>query len=1082
MILKTKLKPLGSFVALALLTSLTTGCIKEAKLNTDTVVYTPEERPLGVIAGEPAEYALGETENITLTGRLVGTVTTESVLWTQTGGTSITGDIDWTKGNLTFPTPDVEGIETFIFEITALDSDGNVINDADGNPLVASTSITVFDPAILVTYEIEDASVAELVSVAMVSSGDANYLTGASGSHTADIVPGASVVFTVNQEQDAFFTLYARLGIPSAGYGSKNAVVTVNGVDTELTVDATGSFSNYRVGIIKLTAGENIIEVGGGWNYYRLDSILMIPAAEPPAPLAVAPTLVNPNAQASALAVMEFLAANYGTATLSGQTEYPNKIDGAFPLTEFDKVVAATGDDAPAIVGFDFIDFSATRVANGSDTTGLSEAMIAQHQTKNVMLSALWHWNAPMHLLDADGDGVGDVSGSDQQAWWAGFYSRATSFDLAAALADTNSPEYAALLADIDTVSAELKKFADADIPILWRPLHEAEGEWFWWGTAGPEALKELWVLMYDRMTNMHGLNNLIWVYTHAQSLDANWYPGDNYVDIVGYDGYDGNNPDNPFKGQYATLKNRHNGKKIVALTETGTIPNVALMHEQNAWWSFFITWNSGGDYGPDGIDAAVIDANYADDGVINLADIPGGRAKIEVGTWEDFEVSTANFEAQINWAATSGIATSEKWATSGSRSLILAKDLSLETAPTGAMFQVYPTGGLDVSDVSTVTVSANAINAGAGTTVKLFVKHGDDWEWVDSGPVAIVDGGVELQVDVAAYDWLAGLGFQFEGIDPSATAAEFYLDNVRLDDAVIYDFEPDASGFESQINWTGVPGITVTNDWAASGSRALTMSKDLNTFTDPTGAMFQVYPEGGIDVSEVSKVKVSANAIGAGAGTTVKLFVKYGDDWAWADSGAVAIVDGGVELEVDVSGYAWLAGLGFQYESIDATANDARFYLDNVRLDEQNIYDFEGTGSWEFQVNWSPTSGVQLAQDWAAEGENSLAGITQLVDGDDNIILQVYPAGGLLLGNVTTLKVTAKVQDAGDNVQVQLFAKDKDSTWRDGGAVTMTPEGVELSLDIADMGEISGFGVRFMSPSNSTSESSYYIDKVVFE
>ena len=85
-------------------------------------------------------------------------------------------------------------------------------------------------------------------------------------------------------------------------------------------------------------------------------------------------------------------------------------------------------------------------------------------------------------------------------------------------------------------------------------------------------------------------------------------------------------------------------------------------------------------------------------------------------------------------------------------------------------------------------------------------------------------------------------------------------------------------------------------------------------------------------------------------------------------------------------------------------------------------------------------------------------------------------------MGGVTTLKVMAKVKDAGDNVQVQLFAKDKNSAWRDGGAVTMTVDGVELSLDIADMGEISGFGVRFMSPVNSTSESKYYIDKVVFE
>lgn len=1077
---KTNIKPAGAMLAIALLSVGITGCVEEAKLNTETVTYTPEERPLGVIAGEGAQYSIESGTTISLTGRLVGTVTGQSILWSQLNGTPVEGVADWTVSDLTFDMPAIDGIESFDFQIAALEADGSQAVDADGEPLVATTSITVYDPAVLITYEIEDASVAELISVAAVSSGD-NYLTGAVGAHTADIVPGASVKFTINIEQDSFFSLLARFGIPSSGYGSKNAIITVNGVDSEIVINATGSFANYPVGTIKLTAGENIIEIGGGWNYYRLDSILLIPAAEPPAPLAVPATLVNPNAQASAISLVEFLAANYGIATLSGQSEYLKK-DNSFALTEFDKVVAATADDMPAIVGFDYIDMSASRVANGTDVSGITEAMIAHHIEKNIMLSALWHWNAPMHLLDADGDGVGDVSGDSDEAWFSGFYTRATTFDLAAALADTTSPEYAALLADIDQISAELAKFADAEIPILWRPLHEAEGGWFWWGAAGPEALKELWVLMYDRMTNMHGLNNLIWVFTHAGSLDEAWYPGDAYVDIVGYDGYDSNNADNPFKSQYATLKNRFNGKKLVALTETGTIPNVALMHEQNSWWSFFITWNSGGDYGPDGIDAAVIDSNYAFDGVINLADIPGGRAKVEAGVWENFEVGTSNFEAQINWAATTGIATSDKWATSGSRSLSLVKDLTAETDPTGAMFQVYPVGGIDVSDVSTIRVSGNSIGAGANTTVKLFVKHGDDWAWADGGAVTVVEGGVELEVDVSAYDWLAGFGFQFEGLDATSTNAEFYLDNARLDDAVIYDFEPDTSGFESQINWSPVPGLTVTNDWSTSGNRALTILKDLSQETDPTGVIFQAYPEGGIDVSSVTTLKLSAHAVGAGDNTTIKLFVKHGDDWAWADAGAMAISEDGLELEIDVSQYTWLAGLGLQIENFDASSTDAKFYLDNVRLDDSVIYDFEGTGAWEFQVNWSPTPGVQLATDWTADGQNSMSGVTQLVDGDDNIILQTYPTGGLLLGDVTTLKVTAYVKGAGDAVQVQLFAKDKDFAWRDGGAVDMLEGGVELSLDIADMGEISGFGVRFMGPVNSATESTYYIDKVVFE
>jgi len=1078
---KLNLRSVGTLLMVSSLAGGLAGCVDEKELNTDTVVYQAEERPLGVIAGEGAEYEPGST--VALSGRLVGTVTGQTLLWKQTSGTPIDGVVDWTTEDISFTAPEVLGIESFTFEISAIASDGSVAVDADGNQLVAETKVTIFDPATKIFYQVEDDTIVERIALDLCSSADDCYLTGASAEHTRDFTPGAAAKFTIASTEDKFVTLYGAFGIPSSGYGSKNAVVSVNGVDTEITIEATGSVSEYRIGVIKLSAGDNLIEVGGGWNYYRLDYLMTVPAAQPAAPLAVAPTLVNENASSEAKELMVYLTDNYGTATLSGITEYPEKYDDDnFGLDEFDKVVAKTGDDAPAIVAFDFLDFSLTR-AEHTSPNGLSEDMIAAHNEKNVILSALWHWNAP--------------SGLDLDEWYKGFYTQSdnypkgTTFNLAATLADKNGADYAALMADMKTIADELQKFEDAGIPILWRPLHEAQGGWFWWGAAGADALKELWVIMYDYMVTERELDNLIWVYTYAGDLSEDWYPGDMYVDIVGYDGYASpmNNAEDAFNGQYATLKTRHNGKKLVALTETGTIPNVATMHEQNAWWSFFITWNSniwaqGDVIGPDGADAVTVDTNYAFDGVINLADIPGGRAKVEAGIYESYEVSTNNFEAQINWAATTGISTSDKWAASGSRSLSLVKDLSAEAdVPTGVMYQVYPTDGLDVSDVSSIKVSGNTINAGVGTTIKLFVKHGDDWAWADSGAIAVVDGGVELEVDLTEYDWLAGFGFQIEGLDSTATAAEFYLDNVRLDDDVIYDFEPVVSGFESQINWSGVPGITVTDDWSAEGNRALTLSKDLTMLTDPTGAMFQAYPEGGIDVSAVSSVKVSGNAIGAGNGTTVKLFVKHGDDWAWADGGAVTVVDGGVELEVDVSAYDWLAGLGFQYEGIDAAATDARFYLDNVRLDDNTLYSFEGVNGWEFQTGWSPTSGLHISSDWSAQDSNALAAKT---DASADIVFQVYPSGGLLLGDVSTLKITVNAIDAGADVDAHIFWKSPsgDESWP--AAVAVTDGGVELTIDLTVDGvkvdELSGFAVRFQAPNNTSADALFLIDNIVFE
>jgi mannan endo-1,4-beta-mannosidase len=79
-----------------------------------------------------------------------------------------------------------------------------------------------------------------------------------------------------------------------------------------------------------------------------------------------------------------------------------------------------------------------------------------------------------------------------------------------------------------------LKRLRDAGVPVLWRPLHEASGNawhtpWFWWGAKGAEPYKKLWNMMFDRMNNYHGLNNLIWIYSiNWDNKDSSWYPGKN--------------------------------------------------------------------------------------------------------------------------------------------------------------------------------------------------------------------------------------------------------------------------------------------------------------------------------------------------------------------------------------------------------------------------------------------------------------------------------------------------------------------------------------------------------------------------
>ena len=91
------------------------------------------------------------------------------------------------------------------------------------------------------------------------------------------------------------------------------------------------------------------------------------------------------------------------------------------------------------------------------------------------------------------------------------------------------------LIRDIDAISEQLKILQDNNVTVLWRPLHEASGGWFWWGCRGKDAYQWLWNLMYERQTHYHKLNNLIWVWN---GQDPDWYVGDDRCDIIGEDVY----------------------------------------------------------------------------------------------------------------------------------------------------------------------------------------------------------------------------------------------------------------------------------------------------------------------------------------------------------------------------------------------------------------------------------------------------------------------------------------------------------------------------------------------------------------
>lgn len=99
----------------------------------------------------------------------------------------------------------------------------------------------------------------------------------------------------------------------------------------------------------------------------------------------------------------------------------------------------------------------------------------------------------------------------------------------------------------LDKAAAYLNSLKGKDgehIPILFRPFHEFTGSWFWWGKRenNPEEFKTLWKFTIDYLRDKKKLHNLLIVYSAADfRSEADFmehYPGDNYVDMMGFDDY----------------------------------------------------------------------------------------------------------------------------------------------------------------------------------------------------------------------------------------------------------------------------------------------------------------------------------------------------------------------------------------------------------------------------------------------------------------------------------------------------------------------------------------------------------------
>ncbi len=148
--------------------------------------------------------------------------------------------------------------------------------------------------------------------------------------------------------------------------------------------------------------------------------------------------------------------------------------------------------------------------------------------------------------------------------------------------------------AKLDTAVPYFQQLKAAGIPVLFRPLHEMNEGWAWWGgRPGANGSAKLFQITHDYLVSK-GLTNIIWVWNvkdttanNGSAGAASFYPGDNYVDVASLDPWDHGFPTGDW---YRALVNVSHGKPI-SLAEVGTVPSPSQLAAQPRW-TWFMIWS----------------------------------------------------------------------------------------------------------------------------------------------------------------------------------------------------------------------------------------------------------------------------------------------------------------------------------------------------------------------------------------------------------------------------------------------------------------------------------------------------------
>lgn len=290
---------------------------------------------------------------------------------------------------------------------------------------------------------------------------------------------------------------------------------------------------------------------------------------------AISESPVDPDASDGAVELYQFLTSQYGSKIISGQ--YVSSSDN----TELEEIYLTTGK-YPLIR---FADVGAYTDGDTENATAVEDSLAWAEEGGVVGL--IWTWNAPSGTEDVLAENT-DFSLAD--AVTEEDVATCTLSELQYMLqAGTITEECYDLICDIDTIAEALEPLAEADVPVLWRPLMEAGGEWYWWGASGADAYIWLWDLLYTRMTEYHDLHNLLWVW-NGQS--ESYLVDTDEFDIASLDLYVDETEDEfgSRYEQYVALSNMVSGK-MFAMSECSTFPDINAIFRDNAVWSFFGLW-----------------------------------------------------------------------------------------------------------------------------------------------------------------------------------------------------------------------------------------------------------------------------------------------------------------------------------------------------------------------------------------------------------------------------------------------------------------------------------------------------------